>query len=176
MDLTKKLSDSRHTGDVAGLLPCPFCGGTPYYTRAVNGSDIHRIGCSQCGIDFKAAAVHYPDPALDHLTRDIEAAWQRRCPTPPATAAAGPTVEEAWNELWAAGNPEVVSIGSIGVGQMIKVLTRLKAAWSAAPPRAGGPSDDPYGHAGKKGDVWVPQCGPCVCKVCVWERLADAGK
>jgi len=58
------------------LLLCPFCGGTPYYTRSVNGTNMHRIGCSACGVYFKAAEVYAPGGT--EVTRDIAAAWNKR--------------------------------------------------------------------------------------------------
>ena len=60
------------------LKPCPFCGGQAYYTRSVNGSQMHYVGCSTCGFEFKAQEVHHADTSLDCLTRDIVAAWNQR--------------------------------------------------------------------------------------------------
>lgn len=62
--------------------PCPFCGGEPYYHRSVNGSQMHHLGCSTCGIEFKAAEVHYPGKT--GLSKDIVAAWNRRVELIPA--------------------------------------------------------------------------------------------
>jgi Lar family restriction alleviation protein len=60
------------------LKSCPFCGGEACYTRAVNGTGVHRVGCSACGIAFKSHEIHYPDPSKDHLSKDIVAMWNRR--------------------------------------------------------------------------------------------------
>ena len=62
--------------NVSELLPCPFCGGQAYYTQSVNGSQMHYIGCSSCGIAFKAQETG--GPGFVKLTKDIVAAWNKR--------------------------------------------------------------------------------------------------
>jgi Lar family restriction alleviation protein len=62
--------------DVSKLLPCPFCGGAPYYTRAVNGTQMHYVGCAACGIAFKAQEIY--EPGRTRLTKDIVTAWNQR--------------------------------------------------------------------------------------------------
>jgi hypothetical protein len=77
------------------LKPCPFCpdGGKPYFTRAVNGTQMAYVGCSQCGISLKAQVQGYgPDAPL---SKDIIAIWNTRpsFPTSAARAAAEEVVK-----------------------------------------------------------------------------------
>jgi hypothetical protein len=60
--------------DENGMLPCPFCGGEAYKTESVNGSNMVYVGCSPCGIAFKAQK----DCTNGILTKDIVAAWNQR--------------------------------------------------------------------------------------------------
>ena len=63
------------------LLYCPFCGGKPYETRTVNGTQMYLIGCSPCGFEIKAA--WYRGEAKP--TKDIAGLWNRRAaPVQPA--------------------------------------------------------------------------------------------
>lgn len=56
------------------LKECPFCGGQPYETRTVNGTQMYKIGCASCGIEFKAA--WYRD--ADTPTKNIKICWNTR--------------------------------------------------------------------------------------------------
>lgn len=60
------------------LKPCPFCpdGGKPYFTRAVNGTQMAYVGCSECGISLKCAVLGYGEDAP--LSRNIVAVWNTR--------------------------------------------------------------------------------------------------
>lgn len=58
------------------LLPCPFCGREPYRTETVNGTNMLKIGCSDCGVEIKAAKIFYP--GRTEWSRDLEAVWNRR--------------------------------------------------------------------------------------------------
>lgn len=62
------------------LLACPFCGGDPYYTETVNGSNIVIVGCSPCGVYMEAMKCWYPGAADRdyYLTKDVVAAWNTR--------------------------------------------------------------------------------------------------
>ena len=62
------------SADENGMLPCPFCGGEAYKTESVNGSNMVYVGCSPCGIAFKAQK----DCTNGILTKDIVAAWNQR--------------------------------------------------------------------------------------------------
>lgn len=59
------------------LLPCPFCGGASYFTKAVNGSLMAYVGCSPCGVSMKAQTHGYGDDVFP-LSRDIVTAWNTR--------------------------------------------------------------------------------------------------
>src|SRR5688572_27983807 len=66
--------------DVNGNLPrpslreCPLCpnGGKPYFTRTVNGTNMIYVGCSQCGLELKAALLMVT-PAEEQPSKDIVA-------------------------------------------------------------------------------------------------------
>jgi hypothetical protein len=71
------------TDSLRELLPCPFCGGKPYETRTVNGTEMYLVGCASCGIELKAAWYRgEPRP-----TKNIAGLWNRRAllaETPPS--------------------------------------------------------------------------------------------
>lgn len=54
------------------LKPCPFCGSAAYYTESVNGNSMVYVGCSPCGVHFKALRTP------NGLTKDIVTAWNTR--------------------------------------------------------------------------------------------------
>lgn len=56
------------------LLGCPFCGGKAYATRTVNGTQMFKVGCAECGIELKAA--WYRDE--DKPTKDLIGLWNTR--------------------------------------------------------------------------------------------------
>jgi len=65
--------------NIVDLLDCPFCGGKPYFTKSVNGTNMNYIGCSSCGFQFKVMRTDIP---LDSpMTKDIVAAWNQRIAT-----------------------------------------------------------------------------------------------
>ena len=63
------------------LKRCPFCGGEAYFTKSVNGSNMIYVGCSPCGIQFKALNVYQPNGEWQP-TKDVIAAWNHRSPPP----------------------------------------------------------------------------------------------
>lgn len=63
------------------LLPCPFCGSKPYRHETVNGTQMLILGCSSCGIEFKATKLHNPSGTV--WSRDVEAAWNKRAEAAP---------------------------------------------------------------------------------------------
>lgn len=83
---TQPASEQAAEDAKVALLPCPFCGATPYSTRTKNGTQMAKIGCASCGIEFKCAVFGYGDDAP--LSKDIASAWNRR--------AAQPSIGEAY--------------------------------------------------------------------------------
>src|SRR5688572_33237199 len=61
------------------LRECPLCpgGGKPYFTRAVNGTNMIYVGCSRCGLELKAALVMVT-PTKEQPTKNIVAVWNSR--------------------------------------------------------------------------------------------------
>jgi hypothetical protein len=86
-----------------GLKNCPLCGGKPYYTRSVNGDQMHHVGCASCGIDIKAAEIHYP--GRTELSKDIVAVWNRRAPHDEALPRLGNELEFNEEVRWILGRP-----------------------------------------------------------------------
>lgn len=58
--------------------PCPFCGGTPYVTRTVNGTQMFKVGCVSCGVELKTAWYR----GEDQPTKDILTLWNTRAAAP----------------------------------------------------------------------------------------------
>lgn len=63
------------------LIPCPFCGGEPYYRKPehMNGTafDIMRIECKHCGASPYAVQVYEYD-TLESKQMAIAEMWNRR--------------------------------------------------------------------------------------------------
>lgn len=53
---------------------CPLCGSNAYAYRAVDGTQMFKVGCAACGIELKAA--WYRDQ--EQPTKDIVALWNTR--------------------------------------------------------------------------------------------------
>lgn len=61
------------------LRECPLCpnGGQPYSTRTVNGTNMIYVGCSQCGLQLKAALLMVT-PVKEQPSKDIVTIWNTR--------------------------------------------------------------------------------------------------
>lgn len=63
------------------LVPCPFCGGQPYYRKPahIKGTafDIMRIECKRCGASPYAVEV-YENNTLESKQMAIAEMWNRR--------------------------------------------------------------------------------------------------
>lgn len=66
--------------DEVELLPCPFCpdGGKPYFTKAVNGTNMAYVGCGQCGVQLKAQVQFLSSREDWRLSKDIVGIWNHR--------------------------------------------------------------------------------------------------